>query len=262
MMIRTSVTTCTLSLLFLNSCSGMPPSGDPFSAELLQLERAAPAPTVRRAQPSEANAPLIDAAERAPADYSDLSAVLRTRDAEGKVLERAIVRRGERLHLALAGVGPDAEWLFVRNPLDGARFTGWLVDHRIRHAIRYDWAALTAGGVADSWMRLACMGVRPSDLASVEPSGPTREAFGLSFELLEPKLAGIREVWWNAEHKVALEVRGGAPGAEWVQELVALELTADSALLVDVDLRFPEYMVRDLADYQDFAHTHVHDHAH
>jgi hypothetical protein len=248
-----------------------------LALDLLRLEREAPEPTVRRpGQEDRSHLPaVIDAAERAPSSYSDARVVLRTRGPEGSEEHRELVRSGDRLHLALgdASQAPSVEWLFVRNALDPAQYSGWLVAHDIQHSIQYDWMSLVSGGIANSWMRLACMGVRPGDLEpllATAGDAPRREAFGLSFVKLQPHdglgPADVGEVWWNAEHAVALEVRGGPAHAQWVQELVALELAADEEVLRAVEERFPDYRVSDLADFQDAAHVHpstaTADHAH
>ncbi len=238
-------------------------------AELARLEVEGPGEIVRRPdQEGRAHvSATIDPSERVPATYTNVRAVLRTSRADGSETRRELTRSRDRLHVRLCNARAETrprEWLFVRNPVDPAQFTGWLVDHEIEHAIEYDWSSLIAGGIANSWFRLACLGVRPVDLEplleTVE-NAPRREVFALTFVRLEPRTglgpAGVSEIWWNAEHQLPLEIRGGPPGAEWVQELVELELAADSAVLADVRVRFPEYRIRDLTDYQDDAHVHA-----
>lgn len=65
---------------------------------------------------------------------------------------RIVSRSKDRIHLAM----PDRnqEWLFVRNPVDGRRVSGILIDHNHKVRIDYPETDLRVEGVARGWADL------------------------------------------------------------------------------------------------------------
>jgi hypothetical protein len=232
-----------------------------LARELEQLERRVPELPVRRTQPMAAHA--IDPRERSPATYTDATALLSKIGADGSEERWRLVRTADRLNIRKEGDdGPGSvEWLFIRNPVDPAQFTGWLIDHDLRLAIEHDYSTLAGSGIARSWLTLACMGLHPHDMGLAEDAAG-RSAFGIAFHRMRPRdpkaAEGVSEIWWSEQHQLALEIRGRGEGGEWRQTTLTLELAADPECLRDVHARLPEYRIRDLADFQEDAHRILH----
>lgn len=66
--------------------------------------------------------------------------------------KRIVSRSTHRIHLAM----PDRnqEWLFIRNPIDGRRVTGILIDHEHHVLIDYPETDLRVEGIARGWANL------------------------------------------------------------------------------------------------------------
>lgn len=77
--------------------------------------------------------------------------------------QRILSRTKDRIHLAM----PDRnqEWLFIRNPVDGRRVSGILIDHGHKVRIDYPESDLRIEGVARGWADLLSIDENNGDVS-------------------------------------------------------------------------------------------------
>lgn len=72
--------------------------------------------------------------------------------------QRVVSRSRSRVHLAMPE--RDQEWLFIRNPVDGRRVSGILIDHRHQVLLDYPETDLRVEGVAKGWAEVIAIDER------------------------------------------------------------------------------------------------------
>lgn len=232
-----------------------------IAAQLAAAEVAKPAQPVRISSKVEDSverlSPLIAPVRR----YPPFSAELRVRTESGEnsaTALRRVTRSTDRIHVV--HLGGAEEWLFVQNPRDAAHFHATRTLHGERELVDYPMTELQLGKLASSWDAIACLGLEPSDFAGLVQSEETKRAFGLEFRRLVPSDSAasgrVRELWWNEEHAIPLELVLATPQGLVAQEITALELTADPEILGEPALRFADYTAFDVSDWREELHDH------
>jgi hypothetical protein len=177
------------------------------------------------------------------------------------VVRKTITRTADRVHVSLGPQGP--EWLFVRNPHDGRRMTGTLIDHDHEVLIEYDESELRNTGIGRGWADVAGLGVQPEALRELRLTRRIRRIAGLraAHRVLPRGASGrVRELWWSDEAAAPLlaSIEDGASRAEL--RVRRLRLAADESLLRDPRVRFPSYQVMDVHDHREKHHEKTGDH--
>jgi hypothetical protein len=202
----------------------------------------------RRSPPSPvAPPPDVPAALVAPLA---LTLSLERVDPAGGRRRETIARSSDHVHIERSDEA--VEWLFIRNPRDPRRVAARWVDHAKRVIVEYDESELRVMGIARGWADVAALGARFDSLASLAPTGRTRQHSGLSFVELGPSGGGEgARVWWSDEAAVAVPSHPAD-----VDALLRLRRGADPELFLDPRRRFPGYAAFDVADYRERRHDH------
>lgn len=250
-------------------CSEAPPQAVPaapadgLADELRQLEVARPAPAQRRPRPETAAPQAI-----APRPVArPLAAEVEVRDGAGRTLARESYRLSPT---AVSVTSPDgSEWWLERNPLAPQELHGARVDPAERLVLEHSAGDLRLTGDEHLWDRIALLGFPELPAAGFTASGRTLGAHGLEFVewLATQDASALRELWWNAEHGLALRCVLRAGSSEVARELVALDLDPDPAALAHPAQRHPDHALSELSDWHDScgrttAHRHGPGHEH
>lgn len=209
-------------------------------------------------------------------DASPLTAKVIARrggDAHGGQVARVISRGKDRIHVLFEN--QDQEWLFIRNPRDGRRVLGQLIDHRKKVILEYPEAELADSRVARGWVDVIAIGVSPERLAVLEATGERKKHNGILFERYvapasEEKNGLYQEVWWSHDEALPLKIVSAEGKGELVQEVVDVRHGVDPAVLRNPQERYPTYLAMDMVDWreehqpsdtdEDSAHHHGHKH--
>lgn len=70
--------------------------------------------------------------------------------------QQIITRNHQRAHVAIHG--DDHAWLFIRNPIDGRRVSGQLIDHSRKVILIHDGSELRDSGIAQGWANILKIG--------------------------------------------------------------------------------------------------------
>lgn len=174
----------------------------------------------------------------------------------GKIT-RVISRAKERIHVFFEDQGQ--EWLFVRNPRDGRRVLGRLIDHKERVILDYPEADLVDNRVARGWVDVFTIGVSPDRLADLCSTGRRKEQGGIVFDQYVAKgceecKTKFNEVWWSNEQALPLKIVSSEAHGGWIQKSVAIRLGVDENVLRDPEERYPAYATMDMVDWREEHH--------
>jgi hypothetical protein len=166
---------------------------------------------------------------------------------------RTFTRTARHIHIQLHGA--NAEWLFVRNPVDGRRVSGTRIDHEHKALVEYSETELRAGNIAASWLHVASVGVTPEALAALSPTGRQEVLGGVVFAEYAPAGGGGAgsSIWWSTAVFAPLRVEADDTSPRLVVK--AIRTSVDGSVLADPRLRFPRYAVIDVADFRE-QHRH------
>lgn len=194
----------------------------------------------------------------------EVSAVFVTRDAQGSESRARFVRSVDTIFVEPRAVDGSfvPGWEFQRNPSAPGEVTGLRADHASRFLIEYQDSDLVGEGIADGWSRLALLHVAPEEVDLLLPTGESREAFGVRFERLlrsvEPRPGELVELWWSERLSFPLTcVRRGSSGDARL-EVEQLTQAVPEEHKRPLRERFPDWPVRDLADWREDVHGPVH----
>ena len=169
-----------------------------------------------------------------------------------------VARTPNRVYVAFEGQGQ--EWLFLRNPVDGRRVTGQLIDHHQKAVLEFHESDLANAHVVGGWADVMTLGISLGQLEKMHATGESQVHQGIAFERYVGKTADERtsqvEVWWSAEYALPWKIRRTMAQGEWVQELIALGRNVDQAFLKDPLKRFSEYATMDVVDWREESHGH------
>lgn len=171
---------------------------------------------------------------------------------------RRITRTRDRVHVR---IDARREWLYVRNPVDARRVTGFLVDHTDRVIVVYEESDLRNQLGIRGWLDVITLGVDYGALApaATRATSEIRTAHGRAFVRRGARTPdGTRtSIWWNDDDLLALDTAGGptAGGAPTPRTtLVSIEPRVDDTLLAPLLTRFPTYHQVDYADWLEHRH--------
>lgn len=186
---------------------------------------------------------------------------LASTDAPEAVASTRFVRTPERI----VRHDPSGDrWTLLRNPLDPRHFDALRLVHEQELLLDHEPADLLDMGWPLNWEEAARPMGRLEDYGSLRDTGERRRAFQLEFARHAPldDSPALQEVWWNEEHRLALEVRWNRPGKVLVQRLTQLAWEADDAHLFELERLSEAGHVRmDLADWREESHgAPGHDH--
>jgi hypothetical protein len=171
---------------------------------------------------------------------------------------RSVIRTRERVYVDYQGHGQ--EWLFLRNPLDARRVTGYLVDHQERAVLHFYQSDLANASIVRGWRDVITMGV---SIDGLRATGEIQRYHGITFERYiskgslneeEPQV----EVWWSVEQALPWKISRTNAKGSWVQEIVELGRSFDSTLLEEPARRYPEYKGLDVVDWREEHHDEIH----
>jgi hypothetical protein len=162
-------------------------------------------------------------------------------------IRRTINRSAARVHV----LDRNREWLFERNPVDPRRASATLVDHAAHALIRYEESELRNMLGFSGWASVFMLGLDPTLLAHLTPSGQTRQLSGLTFaEYSSTRGDGTSaHVWWHAPQSLPshFALRDSAGVVE--VSITHLRHGVDKTLMEPPARRFPNYSQFDLADW-------------
>lgn len=178
-----------------------------------------------------------------------LEAVVRQKLPAGgsRSTRQTITRTAERIHLRAEKA---REWLFERNPLDPKRVSAWLVDHKSRVVVVYEESELRNTMGINGWADVLTLGVDASRFAELTLTSERRTRGGIRFSRYVSKTGHSQpsEIWWNAEQALPQAiVSNGKGGASLVVDKISS--VVDTTVLRSPAVRFPSYVVIDLADW-------------
>jgi hypothetical protein len=165
---------------------------------------------------------------------------------------RSVIRTPSRVYVNYLDQGQ--EWLFIRNPRDGRRVSGHLVDHREAAVLFFYEQDLANADIVSGWGDAVSMGISVDHLI---PTGEFQRHHGLDFQRYVeevPESPGgnpATEVWWSQEQALPWKVSQTNGSASWVQEIVELDWTIDSTLLAEPAGRYPQYEALDVVDWRE-----------
>jgi hypothetical protein len=177
---------------------------------------------------------------------------IRARRVDGgeRSIRQTVSRASDRVHV-LTTDGP--EWYFERNPRDGRRASGFLIDHGSRTVVSHSESELRSELGIAGWAQVLTLGVDPGVLTGREPSRETRSIDGVVFAQYRPAAAthSPSEVWWSGQHLLPgdLTVRDDTGVVRLTVEAISPRVDID--LLQPPELRFPAYRHVDLADWRE-----------
>lgn len=163
---------------------------------------------------------------------------------------RVVSRTTDRVHVAESR---DVEWLFRRNPIDRARVSGVLVEHREQRLVVYDESDLRNLLGIEGWAGVVSLGFDYRALNRAPATLRERQVGAIRFVRHEAPDAFF---WWSAEAKLATDfTQRQGPRALRVS-IEAATPAVDDALLQDPVVRFPAYEVLDVADWLELPVRH------
>jgi hypothetical protein len=165
------------------------------------------------------------------------------------VTRQAIFRSRDRLLIQ-----PDdgiVEWLFVRNPIDRRRVSGYLVDHESKHVIVHDESALRHGQHIHGWRDVFMLRFDPAVLVTLQSDGRRRTLGAIEFEhYVSPgsTTEGIIDVWWSPTALFASEVTIKQGPVTITSIVDTLDAVVPEWALSTPTVRFPSYQAFDSDD--------------
>lgn len=180
-------------------------------------------------------------------------------DDTSREFTRIVARTPNRMYVAFDGQGQ--EWLFLRNPLDGRRVTGHLIDHHQKAVLEFHESDLANARVVRGWADSVTLGLSLDHLENMRATGESQAHHGIAFERYVGKGSADErtsqaEVWWSAEYALPWKIQRSTAQGEWVQELIELRMNVDQTFLKDPTKRFPGYAAMDVVDWREEAHGH------
>lgn len=175
---------------------------------------------------------------------------------------RIITRTKNRLHVSYKQQGQ--EWLFTRNPVDGRRAFGQLIDHPNSVILDYPDSDLADAGVGNGWSEIITMGIPQDFIKKLQPTGKTETRYGIVFKQYIRKNSNVSankqvdEIWWNSKYFLPLRII--RDNGSWIQELTAIRFEINQDVLQAPHSRFPTYSSFDKADWKscDANHPDIH----
>jgi hypothetical protein len=164
---------------------------------------------------------------------------------------RQIVSRTlDRIHIA----GYDGrEWLFERNSIDPRRVSATLLEHASRAIVLYEESDLRTSLGIRGWADVLALGFDTQLLSRYERTQVVRTIGSIRFAryVLADERAKGEDVWWSEEQ--VLPGRFAIADGTGVTRFTVEHAHAgvDAALLRPAIVRFPDYRVVDLADWQE-----------
>ncbi len=163
-------------------------------------------------------------------------------------LAQTVTRTAKRVHVQQSS---DREFLYVQNPNDPARVSGWVVLHDEKVIVRYDESELRNWQGVRGWLDVLTLGV---DLSTV--SGPPvplaiKDVEGLTFVRHDrPRARGeADEIWWCQNQLLPLEVVRRLPEGSTIVTVARIRPQVATELLDSPEIRFPNYRSVDLAEW-------------
>ena len=168
-------------------------------------------------------------------------------------VQQVITRTSDRVHVDFVEQGQ--EWLFVRNPLDGRRATGWLTDHTLGVVLEYQEADLADEEYGRGWFEVMAMGVPAEWLEAMRATGEKVTLVGVECERYvrpgESKSRLPDEMLWDDARQLPMRIVYRKPEGEWRQEVWAIRTSIDEAELHAPRDRYHAYMSMDAVDYRE-----------
>ena len=179
-----------------------------------------------------------------------IEAVIRQQPLKGTshVIHQTIARTADRIHVAMRD---GREWLFVRNPKDERRVSGFLVEPSYRVIIVYEESELRNRLGIRGWADVLSLGFDTSLLDGLTPIGTARTVTGIRFTRYAARdnHAATQETWWSAAQVLPLSFKTTSKSGSTSFAIQRLRSGVDRAKLETPAARFPDYRVVDLADW-------------
>jgi hypothetical protein len=207
-------------------------------------------PDPPRATPAPAAPPDLAPEMRTLAPLTMTVTVERRRAGDRHTERQTVVRTRDRVHL-LSSTG--REWLFVQNPVDPRRATGFLIHHQARTVIVYEESALLRWLGIRGWVDVVTFGIDPALVSELTASGASRTAGGIRFAKFAR--TGPEQdratVWWSRDHALPQDAHLATAASSIRLTVAGIRPGADPALIAPPASRFPSYRMMDLADWME-----------
>jgi hypothetical protein len=185
----------------------------------------------------------------------ELVATSETPDGPRRRAAQTVLRTADRVLLIPEGGG--SEWLFLRNPVDNRRVSGYLVDHVKRQILLHHDSDLRNRMRLHGWADVLTLRFDPQALAALDATGERRASGGAVFEQYvarEESTQGVSEVWWSDTLLVPLRLTVRAADLVTTWTIERFTAGVDVERLDDPRKRFPQYAVLDISDSLERTH--------
>ena len=164
-------------------------------------------------------------------------------------LRQTITRTAERVHILTMGDG--REWLFVRNPVDPRRASGFVVHHDKRTIVRYEDTELRNWMALRGWADVITLGIDVNAVSELQATTGKKSLAGWTFVrfVAREKDHPVREVWWDGDQALPCSFRIVDATGSTTMTVKTIERFVKEDLLRPPAARFPTYRVVDLADW-------------
>lgn len=156
---------------------------------------------------------------------------------------RVVSRTTDRVHVS---EGRDSEWFFRRNPIDPARVSGILVDHRAQRLVGHEESDLRNLLGISGWADVVSLGFDHTFLAEAAATTRERQVGGVRFVQYTAPTASF---WWSAEAGLATEFTQQQGTRSLRVTIETLSPGVNGTLLLDPVARFPAYEELDVAEW-------------
>lgn len=166
---------------------------------------------------------------------------------------QTVLRTVDRVLVATEG--QRSEWLFERNPIDGRRVSGFLVDHGTQRILVHQESDLRTGQQLRGWADVLTIRFDPAHLQSLRATGERQIVSGETFlryvsrdsHSSKPGPA-VLDVWWSERRLLPQRVTTREGPIVMTSTIESLEEGVDTSRLMPPASRFPAYRVMDITD--------------
>jgi hypothetical protein len=170
-----------------------------------------------------------------------------------RTTSQRVTRTADRVHLVIEG--ERQEWLFERNPVDGRRVSGYLIDHEKRQILTYQESDLRNEQQLRGWADALMMRFDRAVLPRLRRTNEHEIMRGATFtrhvapdeNRAEPS-DGVLEVWWSDAFLLPLRLKVRQQGVLVSAVIDRLEPVVSLTLLADPRTRLARYETLDVAD--------------
>jgi hypothetical protein len=199
----------------------------------------------------DASPPELPAAHRITPVTFDLVVERTVRGRGPATTHQTVSRTLDRVRMREKEQEKETEWLFVRNPVDPRRLSGFRTDHAARTVVAYEESEIRNWLGIRGWADVLTLGVNVEILKRLSAAGESRTVAGTQFwKYVETGEVPPRtEVWWGAAEALPLLVVSSDTEGAVRLTVESLRTGVDAALLELPASRWPEYRHVELSEW-------------